>query len=99
MPFPGSIPNVDWGTIDLPASATSFQLPQQPLSSPENFNRGDSFPTTSTGGLMPSMGQRHGSDASSSGAAIYGSMPAGTANSSPMDALNDIDWVSTKHVF
>ena len=103
MAFPGSIPNVDWGTIDLPASAANFQLPQQPLACPETFNRGDSFPATSSGGLipttmLPSMGQRHGSDASSPGAGIYGSMLAGTASSSPMDALNDIDWVSTEIV-
>ncbi|CAO2656321.1 Nn.00g051240.m01.CDS01 [Neocucurbitaria sp. VM-36] len=99
IPFPGSIPNVDWGTIDLPASAANFQLPQQPMSSEETFNRGDSFPTTSTGSLMPSMGHRHGSDASSPRAAIYGSMPAGTENSSPMDALNDIDCNDIEQMF
>ncbi|KAJ4365785.1 hypothetical protein N0V83_008406 [Neocucurbitaria cava] len=104
IPFPGSIPNVDWGTIDLPASAANFQLPQQPLSTLDSFNRSESIPTTSPGGLMPSnmmqsMGNISESNASSPGAAIYGSIPVGTSNSSPMDALNEIDWNDIEQLF
>ena len=100
--FLSSIPNVDWGTIDLPAAAINFQMPQQPLSNLESSSHNDLAPTTTAGGLMPSsmlggIGQHHVTDVNSPEAAIYGAMPGATSNSSPMDALNELDWVSTEH--
>lgn len=92
MSFPGSMPTVDWGSIDLPATAT-FQVPQQPLASPDAFNPNNFTQGMSTGGLMPtpiaSASQRQSSDGSSPAGQLYGSGSGG----SPMDALNEIDWV------
>ncbi|KAH7378799.1 hypothetical protein BKA66DRAFT_513203 [Pyrenochaeta sp. MPI-SDFR-AT-0127] len=104
MPFTGAVPNVDWGTINLPASVSTFQQPQQSISSPESFNYSDLRPATPAGGLMPtnmmaSADHRHGSDTSSPGAAIWGHMAGGTAGSSPMDALNDVDWNDIEKMF
>jgi hypothetical protein len=92
MAFPGAIPNVDWGSIELPASASTFPQPQSPPI-PYSFNA--YTPPVPTGGLGPAtMLQPHASDINTPAAAIYGGMQTGTAGSSPMDALNDIDWVS-----
>ncbi|KAF1843909.1 uncharacterized protein K460DRAFT_291176 [Cucurbitaria berberidis CBS 394.84] len=101
MSFPGSMPTIDWGTIDLPASAATFQQPRQPLPPPESFSHrhrsfaGGSIPTN----MMASTGQRQGSDGSSPGAAIHAYMVSGTADSSPMDALNEIDWNDIELMF
>jgi hypothetical protein len=98
--FGMGVPNTDWGIIELPSTTTN--IPHQQFG-PEAYNFGNFPPATSAVNLMPTSmvalgaGQRHESDASSPGAAIYGGIDGGTTNSSPMDALNEIDWVSTSH--
>jgi len=90
--FPGAMPTVDWGSIELPASASTFPQPQ---SSPAPYSFNAYAPPVPTAGSGPAtMLQRQSSDTISPAAAIYGGMKTGTAGSSPMDALNDIDWVS-----
>ncbi len=114
MSFSELVPQVDWGSVDLPASSSLFQqgqqaqqtqqqkLRQQSYPSPEPYKYNDFAPTSPPGGhLSPGMmanagQQRHGSDAGSPGSAVYNAMTTGTTGSSPMDALNEIDWVSTK---
>jgi len=98
LSFPGAMPSVDWGTIDLPASASTFPQPQS-ASAPYSFSELPS--PMAAGGLGPASrlhghDQQYGSDANSPAAAIYGGMRQGTSSSSPMDmdALNEIDWVS-----
>jgi hypothetical protein len=92
LSFPGAVPNVDWGTIDLPA-----QLPdlQQHFSGSESYSFGHYAPSASGGSPIPpttslSLNRRHESDAHSTGPVMFS---GGSAHSSPMDALNDIDWV------
>lgn len=98
IPFSGAVPNVDWGTTNLTMPVSTFQ---QPLSGSESYNYSELSQLIPVRGLMPmnvmaSPNHRHGSKESSPGAAIYGSGAGGTASSSPMDVLNDIDWVSIK---
>jgi hypothetical protein len=96
MSFPGAVPQVDWGNIDLSAPLPSLHN-QFGNSEPFNFN--DYTATMPMGLMVPSgtlagMSDQQGSDTTStSGLAAYG-----TAGSSPMDALNDIDWVSRHFV-
>ncbi|KAF2827347.1 hypothetical protein CC86DRAFT_348722 [Ophiobolus disseminans] len=99
--FPGAMPNVDWGTIELPHSASAFPPPQPPQT-PYSFT--DLPTTTPASGLGPTThlhypDQQQGSDASSPSAAIYGGMRQGTASSSPMDVLNEIDWNDIEQMF
>lgn len=96
MSFPGAVPNVDWGTIDFTSSIPNLQG-SFPSSEPFNFN--DYTASMSMGSMVPSgtlagLSDRHGSDTTS----ISGLAPYGSTGSSPMDALNDIDWVSRKYV-
>ncbi|KAL1594909.1 hypothetical protein SLS59_008459 [Nothophoma quercina] len=90
--YPGAMPNTDWGTFDvqLPASTPSYQQPTASL----NVYLTPNYPpaTPSVNLMSPPRAMSQGSDpvASSTYAA-----PAGTAGSSPMDALNDLDWVSS----
>lgn len=96
MSFPGAVPQVDWGNIDFPAPLPSLHN-QFGSSGPFNFN--DYTAAMSMGPMVPSgtlagMSDQQGSDTTSaSGIGSYG-----TTGSSPMDALNDIDWVS-RHWF
>lgn len=95
-PFGAGVPNVDWGTIDLPASMSSFP---QPFSSREGldytaFSQGMATSTLIPTSSLPSPGQFLASNANSPGTAMQGFVAGGTAGSSPMDALNDIDWAS-----
>jgi hypothetical protein len=95
MGFPGAVPNTDWGTIDF----TTAPNLQQTFDNSNLYNFNDFAQSTNTASsvpvdTLPASGQRHGSDASSPGAAMYAAIPSATAKSSPMDALNDIDWVS-----
>ncbi|KAF2033375.1 hypothetical protein EK21DRAFT_59107 [Setomelanomma holmii] len=98
--FPGAVPNTDWGTIDFSASTSNLQ---QTFDGSNLYNFSDYSASTNAGGLMPlgaaSAGQRHGSDASSPGAAVYGGIAPGTTHSSPIEALNDIDWNDIEKMF
>jgi hypothetical protein len=92
LSFPGAVPNVDWGTIDLPAQLSDLQ-PHFP--NPEPYNFGHYAPSTNAGSPAPtstslSQNRRQESDTSSASAVMF---HGGSAHSSPMDALNDIDWV------
>ncbi|KAH7394049.1 hypothetical protein DE146DRAFT_679330 [Phaeosphaeria sp. MPI-PUGE-AT-0046c] len=97
MSFPGAVPNVDWGTIDFPGPLPSLHAP---FSSSEVFNFNDYTASMTMTPMVPSgtlagMSDRHGSDTtSSSGLAAYG-----TTGSSPMDALNDMDWNEIEKMF
>lgn len=85
--FTGAIPNADWGTFDmpLPTSITGFQ---QPLTSPDMFSTLGQPLNTPSDNLMPAPHVRAQSSEFTSFIP-----PSGTAGSSPLDALNEIDWV------
>lgn len=81
--FPGAIPTVDWGTIDLPASL--------PISQQQTYS---DFHLTTPAQRYASVAEHTaGSNASSPNSAVYGMTPGSTGSNS-MDAINDIDWVS-----
>jgi hypothetical protein len=80
--FPGAIPAVDWGTIELPASVP---VPQPQVYSDYMPNPANTY--------APGMEQYSGGNDSSPNSAIYGMTP-GSTSSNPMDAINEIDWVS-----
>jgi hypothetical protein len=98
--FPGAMPNVDWGSIELPASASTFSQSQS-TSALYSFN---DFPASGVvnGSEIPTMSfypdQQQRSVSNSPAAAIYGGMRPEMAGGSPMDALNEMDWVSCKRV-
>lgn len=96
--FPGAMPNSDWGTFDVPLSSSTSTFPQ-PLANPDIYPT-PSYPSaTPSSSLMPppprtaSLGSDPASHGSPSAALTYG-VPASTAGSSPLDALNEVDWVS-----
>lgn len=97
MTFPGAIPTVDWGSIELPQSVDTFPQPGHGQI-PYGFTELPTIPPNA-GGLgsatqLHCPDERHGNNIGSPAAAIYGGMRQGTTSSSPMDALNEIDWVS-----
>jgi hypothetical protein len=81
--FPGAMPTVDWGTFDMPASMGGMQQPY-------SFN--DPITMDNIGGMIPGAIQYTGSDGSSPRLPMYAGT---TASGSDVDALNEIDWVST----
>jgi hypothetical protein len=93
--FPGAVPVVDWGTINL-----SEPLPNtQQAFFGTDFNFNDFVPSMPMETLIPPntlarVDQRHGSDSSSPGAAMYGGSTQGSTEGGPMDVMEDIDWVS-----
>lgn len=91
MSFPGAVPNVDWGSINLASSTSDLQ---QRFSGSESYDFNQYTPSGSMvpAGTMLGVDQSLGSEASSPGFSIRG-MTGGTAGSSPMDVLNDVDWV------
>ncbi|KAL6149772.1 hypothetical protein ACJQWK_02781 [Exserohilum turcicum] len=86
--FPGAIPTVEWGTIDLPASL--------PVSHPSTYS---DFRLTTPAQRYASVAE-HGasSNASSPNSAVYGMTPGSTGSNS-MDAINDIDWNDVERMF
>jgi hypothetical protein len=98
MSFPGAIPNIDWGTIDLAGSTSNLQ---QGFSGTEPYNFNDYVPAIPSGpansalpDTNPANEKTYQADTTSPPAAV--AMSGFTTNSSPMDtmdALNDIDWV------
>ncbi|KAL5121030.1 hypothetical protein ACEQ8H_000879 [Pleosporales sp. CAS-2024a] len=108
LTFPGAMPSVDWGTLDLPADTTlSLQQPVPPTSGAFNFN--EYIPTPSAAGLATAnavlgVGHHHhhhpGSDGSSPAAPIpYGGGTGTMPNSGPMDIMNEIDWSEIEKMF
>jgi hypothetical protein len=89
VPFPGAMPNHDWGSFD-------GQLPASTSISPEAFPTPNYPQATPSGNLMPPphiMSQ--GGDLSNltkSNANLGFAAPT-SSGCSPLDALNDIDWV------
>jgi hypothetical protein len=97
LSFPGAVPNTDWGTIDLPTPISDLQ---QHFPRSESYNFGHYAPSTSAGSpVTPStslgINRRQETDANGAGAVMFS---GGSAHSSPMDALNDIDWVRRLHL-
>jgi hypothetical protein len=96
--FPGAMPNADWGSFDGQLlSSTSGLQPTIDMKAFETFNYP---PATTSGGLMPPPPPRmtsQGSDPSSltNPSANLGFVAPTSSGSSPLDALNDIDWVSS----
>jgi hypothetical protein len=89
MSFPGAIPNVDWGTLDFPATTAPSQPPYTAAES-YNFNEYTPLISMVPTSAMVGVNERHDMDADSLSAATYG----GGINSGAMNAVNDIDWVS-----
>jgi len=87
--FPGAIPTVSWGNFEMPDSlSAALSVFQQPVFS--DFAR-----TTDSGSAMASVVRQAASNHSSPNSATYAGMMMGSAGSDTMDAINDIDWVST----
>lgn len=94
VPFPGAMPNADWGTFDgqLRASTPGLQLSV----GPEAFPASNCPPTTLPRNPVP---QPHtvslGGDPSNlnNPNANLGFAVPKSSDGSPLDALNDIDWV------
>ncbi|XPS91381.1 hypothetical protein M3J09_000799 [Ascochyta lentis] len=100
--FPGAMPNTDWGTFDvpLPASTSTFQ---QPLTAPDVYPIPNypSVPSPSTFMPLPHTVSQLGDPTSlihPSTTLAYGA-PMGTAGTSPMDALNEVDWNEIEQLF
>jgi hypothetical protein len=96
LSFPGAMPSVDWGTLELPTDTLSLQ---QPVPTSEVFNFNDYVPTPSAASLatanpLLSVDQHQEGDRSRPGAAAYGGCTGATTDTSPMDIMNEIDWVS-----
>jgi hypothetical protein len=91
-PFSGGFPNTDWGTFDgsIPVSTVDFQ---QPMSSPDLHSMPNYPSVTPSGNSMPLQVTSQAGDPTSTNSSVpVGSV--GTAGNSPLDALNEIDWVS-----
>lgn len=86
--FPGAMPNADWGTFDMPLP-TSTPTFQQPLADPDMHTMPNYPPVNPSSNLMPSS--RMTSQNSDTTGFVA---PIGTAGGSPLDVLNEIDWVS-----
>lgn len=98
LSFPGAMPSVDWGSINLPTDTLSLQ---QPVPTSEVYNFNEYVPKPSDVGMatanpLLSVEQHQGSDASSPGTVPFGGYNPGTTDTSPMDIMNEIDWVSKK---
>ena len=94
VPFPGAMPNNDWGSFDgqLPASTSNLQ----PSISPEAFPTANCPPANPSANLMPPphvMSQGSDPSSLSNSNANLGFAAPTSSGSSPLDALNDIDWV------
>jgi hypothetical protein len=91
MSFPGAIPTIDWGTINLPGAL------QQGPSSTESYNFNNyvpSLPSGSTNLSLPVSDQTYSAETISPPAAVETSgFATGSSPMDTMDALNDIDWV------
>ncbi|KAI4697751.1 uncharacterized protein J4E84_000884 [Alternaria hordeiaustralica] len=84
--FPGAMPTVDWGTIDMPATVSVSTYDVIPGNSPSN--------------LMPTTAQQGESSNSSPNSTMYeGGMTAGSNGNTAMDAINDIDWNDIEEMF
>jgi hypothetical protein len=99
LSFPGAMPSVDWGSISLPTDTLSLQ---QPVPTSEAYNFNEYVPTPSAVGMaaanpLLSVEQHQGSDASSPGTVPHEGYHAGPTDTSPMDVMNEIDWVSKLH--
>jgi hypothetical protein len=81
--FPGAMPTVDWGTFDMPESISVSAYSGLPLAD-------------TAGSLMPNAAQQGISNNSSPNSTMYeGGILSGPNSNTTMDAINDIDWVST----
>lgn len=92
--FPGAMPYADWGSFDGPLPASTSGLP--PSISLEAFPTSNIPPATPSRNLRPTPHTTlQGSDLNSfqgSSANVGFAAPTSSGNS-PLDALNDIDWV------
>lgn len=100
--FGAAVPNVNWGSIALPAP---LPYPQQ---GPSNYNYGAAPPAvpppTSQDFQAPDVkataNQYQGNTSSGSGPTLYGGGTAGVSTGShPMEALDEIDWVRTYRLY
>ncbi|KAF3053565.1 hypothetical protein E8E11_011800 [Didymella keratinophila] len=100
VPFPGAMPNNEWGSFDgqLPASTSNVQ----PSIRPEAFPTANYPLATPSANLMPPPHvMLQGSDPSSlpTSNANLGFAAPTSSGSSPLDALNDIDWNEIDQLF
>ncbi|KAH8727163.1 fungal-specific transcription factor domain-containing protein [Phaeosphaeriaceae sp. PMI808] len=82
--FPGAVPNIDWGSIDLPGSAPDFQLSQ---------------PSSDSHSVNISAGVDQYNNRSNLGEMNYEGTTNRTASNSPMEVFNEIDWNDIENMF
>ncbi|KAH6637584.1 hypothetical protein C7974DRAFT_422587 [Boeremia exigua] len=102
IPFPGAMPNVDWGTFEDPPTA-AIPTPQQPLAGFDMHqvpNYSSSTPSSSFG-ISPQM-MSPGADPTtmnSQNPTLGFGVPNTSTSSSPLDLLKDIDWNEIDQLF
>ncbi|KAF1830549.1 hypothetical protein BDW02DRAFT_507333 [Decorospora gaudefroyi] len=92
--FPGSMPTIDWGTIDMPTS-----LPSAGLQPPQynNFTATANTTNPNTNPMPTAAVPSLRNDTLSPNPAIYGTGPG--PGTTTIDAINDIDWNDVEEMF
>jgi hypothetical protein len=90
--FPGAMPNADWGTFDIPLPSSVPNLQQPSMYATTTYQ-----PSSAANYIPPPRMMSQSSDPTTLRPPLRPGIPSTTAGTggSPMNALNDIDWVST----
>lgn len=93
--FPGAMPNADWGTFNGSLLPSISAFPEPPTS-PDMYPTLGYPPAPSNNLIPPHMVSQDSNPTSftNPSAAVNHGAPTSTTDSSPLDALNEIDWVS-----
>ncbi|KAF3005103.1 hypothetical protein E8E13_010024 [Curvularia kusanoi] len=93
--FPGAMPNSDWGTLDVPLPSSITGLEQPTMHPPNNYQT----PTTPATYIPPRRGMPQSSDPGTVRPTLAYGVSNSSTDSSPMNALNDIDWNEIDQLF
>lgn len=94
--FPGAMPNADWGTFTVPLPPSISNV-QQPLHDSDRSNFTTAMPSIKL--MSPPLVLLDPTSVISQRTSLSPGAPTSTTSTSPMDALNDIDWVSAYHLW
>ena len=88
--FPGAMPNADWGTFDIPLPSSMSSLQRPSMYAATTYQ-----PSSAATYIPPPRMMSQSNDPSTLRPPLRTSIPNTTTgtSSSPMNALNDIDWV------